>query len=554
MSSAVESGFEGNEELGSKARSPRSAPRPIVAIVGRPNVGKSTLFNRLTGQRRAIIEDLPGTTRDRLYGDVEWAGRTFTLIDTGGLELQPSDAIMTAVAAQVRVAVEEADVILLATDTVDGVTAADHEIADQLRRGIAGDGSARKGNHDRASQGRTAPVPGAAITAKTRKRGVRPIIVVAGKADNEARRATAGEFWSLGFDEVIAISAYHGANVGDLLDAVIAHLAPAVGGEEAEDTRLRVALVGRPNVGKSSLLNRLVGEQRAVVSDVPGTTRDAIDSVVTHNGDEIVLIDTAGIRRRGKVEPGIEKYSVLRSFRAISRADVALLLIDAVEGVTAQDVHIAGEIDRQGRGCVVVVNKWDAVPEKDAHTSGRYLDELARELNFMRWAPVVFISALTGQRARKVLDEAIEVQATRQERVPTAKLNEFLERAIEANPPKGFRGRIARFRFATQADAVPPTFVFFVNDPMAVHFTYQRYLENALRDLYPFRGTPVRMRFRPRAESDENSTPTATGSKRGKGSKPVKPAKPAKPSAPSERTGVAARKTTTTTLEEYGGT
>lgn len=525
MTSANDSGTGGGEELGSKARSPRAAPRPIVAIVGRPNVGKSTLFNRMTGLRRAIVEDLPGTTRDRLYGDVEWAGRTFTLIDTGGLELRPSDAIMTGVAAQVRVAIEEADVILLATDSIDGVTAADHEIADQLRRGIAGEG--------------------AAVPAKVKKRGVRPIIVVAGKADNEARRATSGEFWTLGFDEVIPVSAYHGANVGDLLDAVVDRLAPATGGDEEEDTRLRVALVGRPNVGKSSLLNRLLGEERAVVSDIPGTTRDAIDSVVTHNGDEIVLIDTAGIRRRGKVEPGIEKYSVLRSFRAISRADVALLLIDAVEGVTAQDVHIAGEIDRQGRGCVVVVNKWDAVPEKDAHTSGRYLDELARELNFMRWAPVVFISALTGQRARKVLDEAIEVQAARQERIPTAKLNEFLERAIETNPPKGFRGRIARFSFATQADAVPPTFVFFVNDPMAVHFTYQRYLENSLRERYPFRGTPVRMRFRPRnPDAEERQAPNIKGAKGGKGSKPVKAPKPTKPSRPTKPSGPSVRKKT----------
>ncbi len=520
MTSAIEPGNEGGEELGSKARSPRAAPRPVVAIVGRPNVGKSTLFNRMTGQRRAIVEDLPGTTRDRLYGDVEWAGRTFTLIDTGGLELRPSDAIMTSVAAQVRVAIEEADVILLATDSIDGVTAADHEIAHQLRRGIAADS-------------------GATTSAKARKRGARPIIVVAGKADNEARRATSGEFWTLGFDEVIPVSAYHGANVGDLLDAVVDRLTPATGGDEEEDTRLRVALVGRPNVGKSSLLNRLLGEERAVVSDIPGTTRDAIDSVVTHNGDEIVLIDTAGIRRRGKVEPGIEKYSVLRSFRAISRADVALLLIDAVEGVTAQDVHIAGEIDRQGRGCVVVVNKWDAVPDKDAHTSGRYLDELARELNFMRWAPVVFISALTGQRARRVLDEAIEVQAARQERIPTAKLNEFLERAIETNPPKGFRGRMARFSFATQADAVPPTFVFFVNDPAAVHFTYQRYLENSLRERYPFRGTPVRMRFRPRnPDAEERPSPSIKGAKGGKGSMPAKPTGPVKPTGPAKLGGI----------------
>lgn len=506
----------GGDELGSKARSPRAAPRPIVAIVGRPNVGKSTLFNRLTGQRRAIVEDLPGTTRDRIYGDVEWAGRTFTLIDTGGLEVRPTDSIMTGVAAQVRVAIEEAAVILFATDAVDGVAPADHEIAELLRRGLAGDG---------------APVPASGPARGRSPVAPRPVIVVAGKADNEARRTTAGEFWSLGFDEVLAVSAYHGANVGDLLDAIVDHLPTAAVGDDAEDERLRVALVGRPNVGKSSLLNRLLGEERAVVSPIPGTTRDAIDSVVMHNGEEIVLIDTAGIRRRGKVEPGIEKYSVLRSFRAIGRADVALLLIDAVEGVTAQDVHIAGEIDRQGRGCVVVVNKWDAVPEKDTHTSARYLDDLARDLNFMRWAPVVFISALTGQRARKVLDEAIEVQAQRQVRVPTARLNEYLERAVEVSPPRGFRGRLARFSFVTQADAVPPTFVFFVNDPEAVHFTYQRYLENALREQHPFRGTPVRLRFRARNPElvEKHAVKAKAMVKGGKGSKPAKAPKPAGP-------------------------
>lgn len=249
----------------------------------------------------------------------------------------------------------------------------------------------------------------------------------------------------------------------------------------------------------------MLGEQRAVVSDIPGTTRDAIDSVVTHDDQEMVLIDTAGIRRRGRVEPGIEKYSVLRSFRAIGRSDVSIIMIDAIEGVTAQDVHIAGEIEAQGRGVVVVVNKWDAVPDKDTYTAARYLEELGRDLNFMRWAPVVFISALTGQRARKVLDEAKLVHAVRQERISTSKLNEFLSRAIENNPPRGFRGKLARFSFVTQAEVIPPTFVFFVNDPAAVHFTYQRYLENTLRETYPFRGTPIRLRFRPR--NPEKDTP-----------------------------------------------
>ena len=467
-------------ELGSLALPPGAHPRPVVAIVGRPNVGKSTLFNRLTGQRRAIVEDLPGTTRDRLYGEVEWGGRVSTLIDTGGLELRPTDAILMGVAAQVRVAIEEADVILFATDSVDGVTAADHEIGQMLRSGL----------------GR------AGLKAD---REARPVVVVPGKADNDGRRTSSAEFWVLGFDEVIPVSAYHAANVGDLLDAIIERLPPAPRDEVVEDTRLKIAIVGRPNVGKSSLLNRLLGEQRAVVSDIPGTTRDAIDSVVTHDDQEMVLIDTAGIRRRGRVEPGIEKYSVLRSFRAIGRSDVSIIMIDAIEGVTAQDVHIAGEIEAQGRGVVVVVNKWDAVPDKDTYTAARYLEELGRDLNFMRWAPVVFISALTGQRARKVLDEAKLVHAVRQERISTSKLNEFLSRAIENNPPRGFRGKLARFSFVTQAEVIPPTFVFFVNDPAAVHFTYQRYLENTLRETYPFRGTPIRLRFRPR--NPEKDTP-----------------------------------------------
>jgi GTP-binding protein len=464
--------------------------KPVVAIVGRPNVGKSTLFNRLIGQRRAIVEDLPGTTRDRLYGDVEWAGRTFTLIDTGGLEMEPSSSILTGVAAQVGVALEEADLVLFAVDAADGVTGADEEIAQLLRTG--------------APLGST---PGTGATSGG-KRGARPpVIVVAGKADNETRRMAANEFYALGFERVIPISAYHGSNVGDLLDMVVELLveAPEID-EDEEDGQLKIAIVGRPNVGKSSLLNKLLGQERVVVSDVPGTTRDAIDTEIVHEGRPIVLIDTAGIRRKGKVEEGIEKYSVLRSLRAVERADVALLLVDATEMVTAQDLHIAGEIQENGKGVVLVVNKWDLV-DKDTHTIEQYLDEISREFNFMRWVPVVFISALTGQRVRRVVDEAIAVDAERHKRIPTGQLNDLIERTLASRPPASRHGRPVKVYYATQADVTPPTFVFFVNDPDLVHFSLSRFLENTLREAYGFRGSPLRLRFRKR-NPDEKSEKT----------------------------------------------
>ena len=457
--------------------------KPVVAIVGRPNVGKSTLFNRLIGQRRAIVEDLPGTTRDRLYGDVEWGGRVFTLIDTGGLELEPTDDILSGVAAQVRVAVEEADVVLLAVDSVDGLTGADEEIAQLLRRGDLAPGGTRTGS--------------------------KPVIVVPGKADNQARRDAATEFYALGFETVVPVSAYHGSNVGDLLDEIVRALPPATGPEEdEEDDRLRVAIVGRPNVGKSSLLNKLLGEERVVVSDVPGTTRDTIDTEIEHDGRRILLIDTAGIRRRGKVEPGIEKYSVLRSLRAVERADVAVLLVDATEMVTAQDLHIAGEILDDGKGVVLVVNKWDLV-EKDTYTINHFMDEIGREFNFMRWVPVVFVSAKTGQRARRALDEAIAVQEQRTRRIPTGQLNDLIERAIATHSPPSRHGQPVKVYYATQAAVTPPTFVFFVNDPDLVHFSLSRFLENTVREAYGFRGTPIRLRFRKRHDEREERGRTA---------------------------------------------
>jgi GTP-binding protein len=455
------------------------APLPIVAIVGRPNVGKSTLFNRLVGGRRAIVEDVPGTTRDRLYGEVEWNGRLFTLIDTGGLELAPATDMMAAVANQVRVAVEEADLILLAVDSTTGPTAADEEIAVLLHQGN--------------------------LAAGKGKRTSKPVIVAVGKADNQARREAANEFYGLGFETVIPVSAYHGSNSGDLLDAIVERLeAPRVADEEEDDDRLKVAIVGRPNVGKSRLLNALLGEERVVVNETPGTTRDAIDTEMEYEGRRLLLIDTAGIRRRGRIEPGIEKYSVLRSTRAVARADIALLVVDATELLAAQDQHIAGEVEREGKGCVLVVNKWDLV-EKDTHTVQRFQEVIARELNFMPWVPTLFISALTGQRVNRVLDEVLRVDEERHKRIPTGQLNEVVSRAVTAHPPTSHKGRLLRVYYATQVSVAPPTFVFFVNEPDLVHFAYERFLENTLRRAYGFRGTAIRLRFRPRKPDDEKT-------------------------------------------------
>ena len=456
------------------------AKKPVVAIVGRPNVGKSTLFNRLTGMRKAIVEDLPGTTRDRIYGDVEWAGRTFRVIDTGGLETEPSTDILASVANQVGVAVDEADLILFAVDTVDGITIADEEVAQLLRAGNVSGSTGSKGGGNR-----------------------KPVIVVAGKADNEARRDAANEFYALGFEDVVAISAVHGANSGDLLDLVLERLTdPPAMDDNVDDDRLHVAIVGRPNVGKSSLLNKLLGQERVVVSDIPGTTRDAIDTEIEYASRRFVLVDTAGIRRRGKIEPGIEKYSVLRSERSVERAQIVVLIVDATEMVIAQDLHIAGDVEREGKGILLVVNKWDLV-EKDSHTINVYLEEIGREFNFMRWVPVVFISALTGQRVHRVLDEAIAVDAERNKRISTGQLNEVVERAVGDHPPQTHKGRQLKIYYATQICVAPPTFVLFVNDPDLVHFAYERFLENTLREAYGFRGSAMRLRFRKRQKDED---------------------------------------------------
>lgn len=468
--------------------------KPLVAIVGRPNVGKSTFFNRMLADQVAVVEDLPGTTRDRIYGDTDWNGREFTLIDTGGLELssaipvgqvglngQPGD-IMKNVRAQAELAIEEADVIVFMVDARSGIAAADEEVADLLRR--------------------------------TEK----PVVLAANKADNAARRQDAVEFYSLGLGEPIPISSIQGTGTGDLLDRIVEELPTADETENAEeeDEVPRIAIVGRPNVGKSSLLNAILGVQRAIVSEVPGTTRDAIDTAMEFEGRKLMLIDTAGIRRRGHVIPGVEKYSVIRSSRAIERCDVALVLIDATEGLAAQDTHIAGEIHERAKGVIVVVNKWDLAqaqrraaregqlpdPEEEIESAERYRKIIAEGLKFIPYAPIVFASAKTGYHVQSLLETALNISDMRFLRVPTSRLNEVVQDAIRRYRPAAIRGKPLKVFYATQIRVNPPTFVFFVNDPQAVHFGYERYLENQLRQAFSFKGTAIRLQFKARPKSE----------------------------------------------------
>jgi GTPase len=441
-------------------------PRPVVAIVGRPNVGKSTFFNRIVGQRIAIVEDEPGTTRDRLYADAEWDGVTFTLIDTGGLEtevipeLEDSGKIIQRTREQARLAIEEADVVLFMVDTRTGPSPEDFEVAEILRR------------------------------------SGKPILLAANKADNPARRQNAVEFYQLGLGDPIAISSLHGLNTGDLLDAIVEAL-PEETGEEEQPDLVKIAIVGRPNVGKSSLLNTLFGQQRAIVSDIPGTTRDSLDTLVNWEGCSFLLIDTAGIRRRGKIEVGVERYGVMRAMRSIDRADVVLLVIDASEGTTAQDTHVAGYILEQSKGIVVVSNKWDLVP-KDEETRKEFAQRIQDELHFMPYVPVLFISAKTGQGVNRVLETTLRVVEQRNKRIPTAALNKLVKEAVARHAPPARPGHWLKFYYVTQAETNPPTFVFFVNDPELIHFSYQRYLENQLRQVFGFEGTPLKMVFRRR--------------------------------------------------------
>jgi len=450
----------------------------------------------MLGERVAIVEELPGTTRDRLYGDTDWNGREFTLIDTGGLEFgsgipvgqvglngQPGD-IMKNVRSQAELAIEEADVIVFMVDARSGITAADEEVADLLRR--------------------------------TQK----PVILAANKADNAARRQDAVEFYSLGLGEPVTISSIQGTGTGDLLDVIVEALPPE--DEEAENVEdedvVRVAIVGRPNVGKSSLLNSILGFERSIVSEVPGTTRDAIDTEIEFKDRKLILIDTAGIRRRGKVGPGVEKFSVLRSTRAIERCDVALLLIDSSEGLAAQDTHIAGEIQDQAKGVVVVVNKWDLAqaqrraeregnfphPDEEIESAEAYRRIIAEGLKFIPYAPIVFASAKTGYHVQGLLETVLNVADMRYLRVPTSRLNELVQEAVRRHNPPVTNNKALKIYYVTQTRVNPPTFVFFVNDPQAVHFSYERYLENRLREAFGFKGTAIRLFFRPRSKIEVN--------------------------------------------------
>lgn len=453
--------------------------KPIVALVGRPNVGKSTLFNRLAGERLAVVDDVPGTTRDRLVGEAEWTGWVFDIVDTGGIDptqtgpgrsQQPlsvgSADFIEQIRTQAEIAIREADVVLFLTEADSGVTPADHEVAQILRR------------YQTEVNGERKP----------------PVLLVVNKCENEARRMAALQFFELGLGEPYAISALHGIGTGDLLDALVATFGER--GEEIEDESVKIAIVGKPNVGKSSLLNRLLGEERAIVSPIAGTTRDAIDTHLDYNGTPVTLIDTAGIRRRGKIDAGVEKYSVLRSLQAIERASVVLLLLDASVGLSAQDAHIAGFILDAGKSAVVLVNKWDAV-SKDTFTMGEYTNKIRQELNFMDYVPVLFISAQTGQRVEQVLPLALKVDEERLVRMPTARINHILHQAQDMHAPSR-SGQQLKIFYATQVRSDPPTFLVYVNDPKLAHFTYLRFLENRIRQEYPFTGTPIHLVLRPR--------------------------------------------------------
>ena len=452
--------------------------KPVVALVGRPNVGKSTFFNRLIGERLAIVDDTPGTTRDRLVSEAEWNGRAFHVVDTGGIDPNHggrtplsigSADFIREIREQAVMAVRDADFILFIVDGESGVTEPDIEVAEILRR-------------------------------NQRKVGdtfLPPIFVVVNKCENEERRDSATQFYELGLGEPYPISAIHGTDTGDLLDALLASF-PAPEEKEEDDT-VKIAIVGKPNAGKSSLLNKLVGEERVIVSPIAGTTRDAIDTPMEFDGTRITLIDTAGIRRRGKIEQGVEQYSVLRAFKAVERADVVLLVIDAVEGISSQDAHIAGFVLEASKSVVVLVNKWDAV-EKDTYTMNTFTDKIREDLNFMAYVPLLFISAKNGQRVEQVLPMALRVQEERLVRLSTSQVNKILQVAQDQHPAPSHAGRSLKMYYGTQVRSDPPTFLIYCNDPKLAHFTYRRFLENRIREEYSFLGTPIRLVLKGRKE------------------------------------------------------
>ena len=440
--------------------------KALVAVVGRPNVGKSTFFNRIAGQRIAIVEDTPGVTRDRIYADAQWLGRTFTLIDTGGIDPSSEDVLLAQMRAQARIAIESCDLILFFVDARAGLTADDQEVADLLRK------------------------------------AAKPVLLVVNKVDSPNQQDAMYDFYALGLADPIPISSTNMLGLGDLLDEVVARLPP----EEEEDPDaehpVRVAVVGRPNVGKSSLVNRLLGEDRALVSDIPGTTRDAIDAPLEWKGRRYLLIDTAGMRRKRAIEEeSIERYSIVRALAAVRRCDVALILVDAHEGVTEQDTNVAGFVCKEGKAAVIVVNKWDLV-EKETGTLETYRAEVLEAFKFMAYAPVLFISALSGQRAFKTLEAASAAHAQASKRVTTGVLNDVVADATAALQPPATGGRRLKVYYATQQAVCPPTFVLFVNDIKLMHFAYERYLENQFRKAFGFEGTPIRMLLRERKKED----------------------------------------------------
>ena len=440
--------------------------KPIIAIVGRPNVGKSTLFNKLIGERRAIIEDTPGVTRDRIYGESEWCGKSFVVIDTGGIEPKTNDIILKQMRLQAEIAIDTADVIIFMCDVRTGLVADDREIAVML------------------------------------KKSGKPVVVAVNKADSVgAVPLEFYEFYELGFDkDPIAISSTHGSGTGDLLDAVLAEL-PADAGAVEEDDSIKVAVIGKPNAGKSSLINKLLGEERLIVSDIAGTTRDAIDTQVECAYGKYTFIDTAGLRRRARVEDVIEKYSVLRAHMAVERADVCLLVIDATAGITEQDEHIAGIAHEAGKACIIVVNKWDAV-EKDNDSVNEFTKKIYNALSYMTYAPILFVSALTGQRLQKLFEHINYVNGQAKLRISTGMLNDMLGDATAKVQPPSDKGKRLKIYYMTQASVAPPTFVIFANSIELFHFSYQRYIENCLRETFGFRGTPIRIIIRERGDKE----------------------------------------------------
>lgn len=440
--------------------------KPIVAVVGRPNVGKSTLFNALAGSRISIVKDTPGITRDRIYADVTWLNYSFTLIDTGGIEPDSKDIILSQMREQAQIAIDTADVILFMVDVKQGLVDADAKVADMLRR------------------------------------SKKPIILVVNKVDSyEKMMLDVYEFYNLGIGEPMAISAANRQGIGEVLDEVVSHFVDDTA-EDVEDERPRIAIVGKPNVGKSSLINKLLGENRLIVSDIAGTTRDAVDAEVTYNGKEYIFIDTAGLRRKNKIKEELEQYMIVRTVSAVERADIVILLIDALEGVTEQDAKIAGIAHERGKGIIIAVNKWDAL-EKDDKTIYRFTEKVRQILSFMPYAEITFISAKTGQRIGKLYELIDMVEQNQSMRVATGVLNEIMAEAVALQQPPSDKGKRLRLYYITQVAVKPPTFVIFVNDKQLMHFSYTRYIENKIRDTFGFKGTPLHFIIRERKEKDQ---------------------------------------------------